>query len=71
MRTVKVIEVTKKGSDYGMKIPAGTFANDVELGLATVINDLAEREKQVNPNFSYETLLNRLRGLIKCIKQGL
>lgn len=71
MKTQKIIEITKKGTDYGLKIPAGTMASDVELGLATVINDLAEREKTFNPNFTYENLLNRLRGLIGCIKQGM
>lgn len=71
MRTEKIIEITKKGTDFGLRIPAGTTGNDVELGLATAINDLAEREKMYNPNFSYENLLNRLRGLINCIKRGM
>lgn len=71
MRTEKIIEITKKGTDFGLRIPAGTTGNDVELGLATAINDLAEREKLYNPDFTYENLLNRIRGLIGCIKRGM
>lgn len=42
MKTVKVLEITRKGNDFGVKVPAGTIGQDVEIGLATAIVQLAE-----------------------------
>lgn len=71
MKTVKVLEVTRKGNDYGFKIPAGTTSDDIEYGLVTTLLALEEREKQLGGSFSIEAYLRRLGELSKCIKQGL
>lgn len=42
MRTVDVLKVTRKGVDFGVKVPAGTNGRDVEIGLATAIIELAK-----------------------------
>ena len=37
MKKQSLIEIYKKGDEYGLKIPAGTEGRDIEIGLATSI----------------------------------
>lgn len=55
MRREYILEIWKKGIDYGCKIPAGTAGKDVELGLATTIKDLARYS-----NIDSKTLIRKL-----------
>ena len=48
----------------------GTEGRDIEIGLARFIVDISERQRQLgNPEFKEETLLNAIRGWVRCIKQ--
>lgn len=71
MKKVKVVEINRKGNDYGFVIPAGTTSEDLEFGLVTLLNSLEEREKSLGGDFTVESYLKRLGELSKCVKQGL
>lgn len=65
MKKVKVLTVTRTGTDYGMEIPAGTEGRDVEIGLATAVIKIAEHS-----NIKPMTLLRALESWVTCINDN-
>ena len=68
MEKKTILKITKEGTDYSLAIPAGTMGKDVEIGLAYAINSVAEHQKSIDPSFKTETLLERIKGWIKCLQ---
>ena len=68
MEQKNIIEVFKEGTDFGLIIPANTTGNDVELALAYAIHCVCERERENNPEFKTETLIEKIKGWIKCLR---
>jgi len=65
-----IIKINKIGDDYETVVMKGTEGRDIEIGLARFIVDISERQRQLgNPEFKEETLLNAIRGWVRCIKQ--
>ena len=65
-----IIKINKIGDDFESVVTKGTTGNDIEIGLARFIVDISERQRQLgNPDFKEETLLNAIRGWVRCIKQ--
>ena len=69
MRKHNIIESYKKGEEYGLKIPAGTTGSEVEVGLATAIIQIANRQKTFDPDFKTNTLVEKIKGWIRCVEQ--
>lgn len=67
MKEKTIISITKEGSDYGIKIAKGTLGRDVEIGLANAIKSIADYQRTFNPDFKTETLLEAIKGWIKCL----
>lgn len=65
-----LIKINKIGDDYETVVTKGTTGNDIEIGLARFIIDIAERERKLgNTEYKEESILNAIRGWVKCIKQ--
>lgn len=69
MEKQSLIEIYKKDDEYGLKIPAGTEGRDIEIGLATSIIQIADHQRQIEPDFKTETLLEKIKGWIRCVEQ--
>ena len=66
-----IIKINKIGEDYETVVMKGTTGRDIEISLAQFIIDISERQRKLGePNFTEETLLNAIRGWVKCLKQG-
>lgn len=66
-----IIKINKIGEDYETVVMKGTTGRDIEISLAQFIIDISERQRKLGePNFKEETLLNAIRGWVKCLKQG-
>lgn len=63
-----ILKVAKNGTDFSMTIPAGTMGKDVEIGLAYAIKSVADHQKSIDPTFKTETLLEKVKGWIKCME---
>ena len=57
-----ILEISKNGTDFNTKIPAGTLGKDVEIGLAVAIRDIANPQQTIDPNFKVETLIEKVKG---------
>lgn len=67
MKNKKILEIYKYGTDYGLVIPKDTSGKDIEIGLATAIFEIAEHQRQTDPNFKTETLIEAIKGWVKCL----
>lgn len=68
MKKKTIIEVFKEGTDYGLKIPAETAGTDVEIAIAYAIHSVAEYQRSIDPDFKTETLVEKVKGWIKCLQ---
>ena len=68
MKKQIVLEISKTGTDFNTKIPAGTLGKDVEIGLAVALADIAEHQQSIDPSFKVETLIEKVKGWIKCLQ---
>ena len=68
MKKQMILEISKNGTDFNTKIPAGTLGKDVEIGLAVAIRDIAKHQQTIDPNFKVETLIEKVKGWIKCLQ---
>ena len=69
-RKQNIIKINKIDNDYETVVTKGTTGRDIEIGLARFIIDISERERQIgHSEFKEETLLNAIRGWVRCIKQ--
>lgn len=68
MKKKIVVEISKQGTDFSLKIPADTMGKDVEIGLAYAIYCVAEHQRTVDPEFKTETLLEKIKTWIKCLQ---
>lgn len=65
-----LIKINKIGDDYETVVMKGTTGRDIEIALARFIVDISERQRSLgNSDFKEETLLNAVRGWVRCIKQ--
>lgn len=67
MKRKKIIEVYKDGTDFGMVIPKDTTGRDVEIALATAIHEIANHQRTIDPNFKTETLIEAVKGWVRCL----
>ena len=68
MKTKNILKVSKTGTDFSMVIPAETLGKDVEIALAYAIHSVAEHQRSIDSSFKTETLIERIKGWIKCLK---
>ena len=69
MRRETLMTIYKKDDEYGLKVPEGTEGRDIEIALATTIVQLADHQRIIEPGFKTETLLEKIKGWIRCIEQ--
>lgn len=69
MKQQKVLEVCRKGDDYILKIPAGTSGREVELALTQAFLGIEQHQQTIDPEFKVETLIEKIKGWIRCVKQ--
>ena len=50
MKKQIVLEISKTGTDFNTKIPAGTLGKDVEIGLAVALADIAKHQQTIDPH---------------------
>lgn len=68
MKKKTILEVSKYGTDFNLRIPAETLGRDVELALAYAIWSISEHQKTIDPDFKIETLIEKVKGWIKCLQ---
>ena len=68
MKKQIVLEISKTGTDFNTKIPAGALGKDVEIGLAVALADITKHQQTIDPNFKVETLIEKVKGWIKCLQ---
>lgn len=68
MRKKTLITIYKNGTDYEIKIPAGTTGRDIEIGLANAIKSISDYQRTLDPGFKTETLVEAIRSWIKCLQ---
>lgn len=68
MKKKQIVEVSKIGTDFELKIPAETLGKDVEMALAHAIYAIAEHQRSIEPEFKTETLIEKIKGWVKCLQ---
>lgn len=68
MKKKTILEVSKYGTDFGLRIPAETLGKDVEVALAYAILSISDHQRTIDPEFKTETLLEKVKGWIKCLQ---
>ena len=68
MKKKTIIEVFKEGTDFGLRIPKETTGTDVEIAIAYAIYSVAEYQKSIDPEFKTETLIEKVKGWVKCLQ---
>ena len=60
-----VFEVTRSGLDFEVYIPENTLGQDIEFGLAVMIKNIAEFQKQYDATFNSTALLRRIEQWVQ------
>lgn len=68
MKKTVVLEIYKEGTDFCIRVPKNTSGRDVEIGLANAIKLISEHQREINPDFKTETLIEAVKGWVKCLE---
>lgn len=61
-----IIKIKKHGMDYEIVVASGVTGEDIEKGLAILIDSLVKREKEIDESF---TAFRLLRGIEQWLEQ--
>lgn len=62
-----LIKIYKDSTDYGITIPKDTLGKDIEIGLANAIKLIADHQREHDPDFKTETLIESIKMWVKCL----
>lgn len=60
-----VFEVTRNGLDFEVYIPENTLGQDIEFGMAIMVKNIAEFQKQYDETFNSTALLRRIEQWVQ------
>jgi hypothetical protein len=66
----KILDISKIDDDYTFTIHAGTTSTDIEIGLASLIVSLTDRERKINPSFNERNIITMIERWIEVINNG-
>lgn len=67
MKKNTILEIYKEGTDICLRVPKNTSGRDIEIGLANAIKMISDHQREIDPDFKTETLVEAIKGWIKCL----